>query len=34
MYSYLAREPRKLSGEKTISSINGAGIIGYSHVKE
>ena len=31
---YLTREPRILNGEKTVSSINGGGKTGYSHVKK
>ena len=31
---FLTREPSILNGEKIVSSINGAGKIGYSHVKE
>ena len=31
---YLTSEPIILSGEKAVSSINGAGKIRYSHVKE
>ena len=31
--SYLTREPRILNGEKTVSSINDTGKIGYSDVK-
>ena len=28
------KEPRTLNEEKTISSTNGAGITGHSHIKE
>ena len=31
---FLTREPSILNGEKIVSSINGTGKIGYSHVKE
>ena len=31
---YLARESRRLHREKTVSSINGAGEVEYSHTKE
>jgi len=30
----LTREARILGGERTVSSINSAGEIGYSHAKE